>query len=202
MGLAGGRALRGDIDLQMFLLGLGFLLLETKSVTEMSLLFGSTWEVNLLVFSSVLVVILIANWLVLRRRDIPLRPVFLALMASLALGYLLPIRALAGGALWVEWLLGGAVVAAPVLFAAIAFARLFAARANSVRALGYNLFGAAFGGVLEYSVMLLGVKNLYLIAAVAYAGVWLLSERGKEGAPAAGKALRLGSGARGVVGSG
>ena len=33
----------------LFLLGAGFMLLETKAVTELSLLFGSTWIVNAVV---------------------------------------------------------------------------------------------------------------------------------------------------------
>ncbi len=174
---AGGRAMGGGADLQMFLLGLGFLLLETKSVTEMSLLFGSTWQVNLLVFSSILIVILLANGWVLARKDIPLRPILIGLLVSLALGYLVPVGALAGGSIAWEWIVGGALVGLPIFFSALVFARLFKGRAHPVRALGYNVLGAAVGGVLEYSVMLVGVKNLYLLAAIAYALVWVLSER-------------------------
>jgi len=179
---AGGKGMRGNADLEMFFLGLGFMLLETKSVTEMSLLFGSTWGVNLLVFSSILLVILAANWLVILGRGIKLRPVLAGLLVSLGVGFAVPVRSLAGGSLWMEWIVGGALVAAPIFFAALTFATLFRDRVNSVRALGYNLFGAAVGGVLEYSVMLLGVKKLYLIAAVAYALVWLLTERSRTAA--------------------
>lgn len=60
-----GRENIGKPDGTLFFLGAGFLLLETKSVTEMSLLFGSTWQVNVLVFFSILVLILAANLLVL-----------------------------------------------------------------------------------------------------------------------------------------
>ena len=41
---------RGRFDTQMFLLGAAFLLLETRAVTQLSLLFGSTWIVNTSVF--------------------------------------------------------------------------------------------------------------------------------------------------------
>ncbi|MGZ5061610.1 MAG: hypothetical protein ACXWBL_02890 [Usitatibacter sp.] len=44
---------RGRFDWQMFLLGAGFMLLETRAVTELSLLFGSTWVVNTSVFAGV-----------------------------------------------------------------------------------------------------------------------------------------------------
>lgn len=176
---AAGRKLRGGADGEMFLLGVGFVLLETKSVTEMSLLFGSTWKVNLLVFSSILVVILLANWLVLTRSHFRLRHVLIGLLVSLGLGYVVPVRALAGGSLGLEWLLGGTLVAAPIFFAGLTFALLFRDRPNPVRSLAYNLFGAAVGGVLEYSVMIVGVKKLYLIAALAYAILWILRERSK-----------------------
>lgn len=174
---AGGRELTGGTDIEMFLLGLGFLLLETKSVTEMSLLFGSTWEVNLLVFSSILLVILLANWIVLAIPRLALRPVLVALLVSLVIGYLVPVRAIAGESVTLEWLLGGLLVASPVFFASLTFAMLFRARRNSVRSLGYNLLGAAVGGVLEYTVMILGVKALYLVAALAYSSVWLSVEK-------------------------
>lgn len=47
--------------LQMFFLGAGFLLVETKSITELSLLFGSTWVVNAAVFGAILVMALLAT---------------------------------------------------------------------------------------------------------------------------------------------
>jgi hypothetical protein len=51
-------------DLHLFLLGAGFMLLETRSVTQMALLFGSTWIVNAVVFASILLTILVANYFV------------------------------------------------------------------------------------------------------------------------------------------
>ena len=44
---------------QMFFLGAGFMLLETKGVVHMALLFGSTWVVNSIVFFAILVMILL-----------------------------------------------------------------------------------------------------------------------------------------------
>ena len=42
----------------MFFLGAGFMLLETKGVVHMALLFGSTWVVNSVVFAAILMMIL------------------------------------------------------------------------------------------------------------------------------------------------
>jgi Spermine/spermidine synthase domain len=180
LGLVGGvagRNLQGGFDGAMFFMGAGFLLVETKSVTEMSLLFGSTWTVNLLVFSSILVTILIANLLVLRKPWPSLLTPFALLFASLGLAYVVPVR----DVLWLgmagQWFVGGLLVALPILFAATIFAMLFRTRVNPTRALAYNLVGAIVGGVLEYSSMVTGVKALYLIAATAYLGALLFAQR-------------------------
>ena len=53
---------------QMFFLGAGFMLLETKGVVHLALLFGSTWVVNSIVFFAILVMILLSNLYVLAVR--------------------------------------------------------------------------------------------------------------------------------------
>ena len=50
---------------QMFFLGAGFMLLETKGVVQMALLFGSTWMVNSIIFFAILVMVLLSNLFVL-----------------------------------------------------------------------------------------------------------------------------------------
>ncbi len=158
----------GSGDWPMFFLGAGFLLIETKSVAEMSLLFGATWRVNVLVFASILVVVLCANLLTAAGKILPRAFRFAALFASLALAYVVPVRSL----LWLgtlgQWMAGGLLVALPVLFAALIFAELFDSRVDTSRALAFNVFGAVVGGVLEYLSMITGTKGLYLIAAVVY----------------------------------
>lgn len=168
-----GDSLRGSRDWPMFFLGAGFLLVETKSVSEMSLLFGATWRVNVMVFASILVVVLCANVLTATRRTLPRTLRFAGLFASLALAYVVPIRSL----LWLgttgQWLVGGILVALPVLFAALIFAELFASRLDTSRALAFNVFGAVVGGVLEYLSMVTGTKALYVMAAVVYAAAFV-----------------------------
>ena len=44
----------------LFLLGAAFLLLETRAITMFALLFGTTWLVNALVFTGVLLAVLLA----------------------------------------------------------------------------------------------------------------------------------------------
>lgn len=168
----GGRVARRGVDGPMFFMGAGFLLVETKSVTEMSLLFGSTWTVNLLVFSSILVMVLIANLYVLVRPPPRLTPLFAGLFAALAVAYAVPVSSL----LWLgsagQWLLGALMVALPILFAALIFSSLFRHSADPPRALAWNLLGAIVGGVLEYGSMAVGIKALYAVAAVIYLLAW------------------------------
>jgi spermidine synthase len=169
--------LSGPRDWPMFFLGAGFLLVETKSVAEMSLLFGATWRVNVLVFASILLVVLLANVVTARGHVLSRGARFAGLFVSLALAYAVPVRSL----LWLgtsgQWALGGVLVALPVLFAALIFAELFSTRADTSRALAWNVLGAVVGGVLEYLSMLTGTKALYLIAAVVYAAVMLTLRR-------------------------
>lgn len=167
-----GRAVATGFDAPMFFMGAGFLLVETKSVTEMSLLFGSTWTVNLLVFSSILLMVLLANVLVVTRQTLSLASLFMGLIGTLTLAYAVPVSEL----LWLgdagQWLLGGLLVALPILFAALIFSTLLRDRPEPARALAWNLLGAIVGGVLEYAAMAVGIKALYPIAVGIYLLAW------------------------------
>ena len=180
LGIGASDVLRRGFDGSMFFMGAGFLLVETKSVTEMSLLFGSTWTVNLLVFTSILVMVLCANLLVEKRRAFRLPWLFGGLFASLVLAYLIPASQLLWVPLGVQWLAGGLMVALPVLFAALIFSTLLSRRADATQALAYNLLGAIVGGVLEYSAMAFGIKALYVVALATYLVAFFLSRSDKR----------------------
>ena len=47
-----------------FLLGAGFMLVETKAITEMGLAFGNTWQVIAIAMASILVMAFLANGVV------------------------------------------------------------------------------------------------------------------------------------------
>jgi hypothetical protein len=178
MGVGARQSLTGGRwDAAMFFMGAGFLLVETKSVTEMSLLFGSTWTVNLMVFAAILLMVLIANVVVQRREPKSTRPLFLALFATLAVAYVIPASALLPLGTAAQWGAGALMVALPILFASLIFSTLLSRRGDAARALAYNLLGAILGGVLEYSAMALGIKAMYILAAVLYAGAAVYAMR-------------------------
>jgi hypothetical protein len=185
-GLAVGRGAARRFDPAMFLLGAGFLLLETRSVTQMSLLFGSTWTVNLLVFSSILAVLFLANLLVQRLggnaspaspRGLAPRLVFPVLLLVLVGLYFLQAGWLAGLPDAVQWLAAGLCVALPIGLAGLIFPALLRASPDPVAAFGSNLLGAIVGGVAEYLAMMVGIASLSLLAALFYLAAYVLWPR-------------------------
>lgn len=176
-----GRKGVSRFDVPLFLLGAGFLLLETKAVTQMSLLFGSTWVVNLLVFSAILAVLFCANVFVLRRqradRTLKLPLLFGLLAVLLILATFIPVAWLAALPSALQWLAGALYVAAPIGVAGLIFPALFARAKDAQAAFGSNLLGAIVGGVLEYFTMILGINSLTLTAAALYLLAWLVFSR-------------------------
>src|SRR6202008_1189297 len=75
---------------QMFFLGAGFMLLETKGVVHMALLFGSTWIVNSIVFFAILVMILLANLFVILFKPRDLKWFYGLLVAALLVNTFVP----------------------------------------------------------------------------------------------------------------
>jgi Spermine/spermidine synthase domain len=157
----------GASGLRFFFLGMGFLLLETKAVTRLSLLFGSTWIINSVVIGSFLLLAMLANGIV------TFRAVSTVLTYSLLLALLFAdvwfpyslLNALSPG---VKFVLGGAWVALPVFLSGLIFSVELRRFARPAEALGINLFGAVLGGVLENAVMLGGVTLLSALAIAAY----------------------------------
>ncbi len=169
----------GKPDWTLLLLGAGFLLLETKSVTEMSLLFGSTWVVNVLVFSSILIMILLANGLVIRTEKLNPHLQFGLLIFCVLLTYMVPVRELLSLSLPGQWFFGSLMVALPIFFSSILFAVIFRTRGNPAHSLGFNVLGAVFGGLLEYSAMAFGTKSLYLVSLIMYLMAYYMFQKEK-----------------------
>jgi SAM-dependent methyltransferase len=163
-----GRSKRGGYDATMFFLGAGFMLVETKAVVRMALLFGSTWIVNSIVFFAVLVLILLANLYVLRFQPRTLWAAFIGLLVTLLLTVFVPLDALLGLSRVEQILLSSALVAAPIFFAGIVFATRFAKVKEPDRAFGANIAGAMLGGLAEYSSMRLGFQYVGFVAIGFY----------------------------------
>jgi hypothetical protein len=153
---------------QMFLLGAGFMLIETKAVVVMALLFGSTWLVNSIVFFAVLVMILLANLWTLKLRPARLWPYYVGLLATLVLNGLIPLDFFLGMHRSLQIIGSSLLVFAPVFFAGVVFAASFKRAPAPDRAFGYNIAGAMLGGLCENSSMLIGFQYLLLVAVIFY----------------------------------
>lgn len=157
-----------QINAHFFFLGAAFFLLETKSITQMALLFGSTWIVNAVVIAGILMMIIIANLVVIRFNISNAEPFYFLLIVSLVINFLLPVSTFLELSVVPRIALSTITQVIPIFFAGMVFAITFS-QANSIEiALGSNLIGAVVGGIFEYASLVLGLNSLYILAVVFY----------------------------------
>jgi predicted membrane-bound spermidine synthase len=181
---AGGAAMRAP-NWSMFFLGVGFLLLETKGITAMSLLFGSTWIVNLAVISSILLVALVGTILAARGRAPSVVVCLAVVTVLLAVAVIVPASQLVTAVPGLRWLIAAVSVGVPVLFGSMIFSQTFALQPEPTSALAFNILGGVAGGVLEYSSMMLGISALNWLALGAYTLAVVLLLRSRRAAAVA-----------------
>jgi len=181
--LLGGLLLTGSrqrLDGHMFFLGAAFLLIEVSIISKLMLLFGSTWVVNVFVISAVLVMILLANLLVLKRPPMNLKVVYILLFASLLLVYFLSPAQLFLDSYWVKGIIASLIYSLPIFFAGIIFATSFAHSPSAPVALGSNLIGGVLGGLLECVSYSTGIRFLAIVAILVYMMAYLCWRRQKH----------------------
>ena len=177
------RRMTGFADL--FFMGAAFMLLETKNVVQFALLFGTTWLVNALVFTGVLLAVLAA--IEVSRRVVVRRPalLYLALLAALVIAWAVPPGALLSLAVLPRFLAAVAIAFLPIFLANMVFAQRFRDVGDSTAGFGANLLGAMVGGVLEYASLVTGYRALLIVVAVLYGLAFLTGRRYLTGAPPA-----------------
>ena len=108
-----------------FFLGAGFMLLETKSIVQFALLWGSTWSSASLAIASVLVMALasalVASRVEIRRRGL----IAAALLGLIAVNYLIPVGRITFDSRIAESLFYGILVFSPVFCAGLLFSSSF-----------------------------------------------------------------------------
>lgn len=178
----GARAGAGTArpDWPMFFLGGGFLLIETKALAEMALLFGSTWIVNTFVFSGIFIMVLAANWIVHEGVRGLVKPAYVLLVLSLIAWYVFPRAALSSLSYWPRAVVGTTLVVLPLLFAGLIFGSSFATRRAPNVAFGSNLMGAVVGGAAEATSLIWGIRALTLLSLGFYALAWLTARLRNE----------------------
>jgi spermidine synthase len=151
-----------------FFLGAGFMLLETKSIVQFALLWGSTWSSASLAIASVLVMALasalVAARVEIRRRDV----VAVALLGLIALNYVVPVGRVTFESRAAESLFYGLLVFSPVFCAGLLFSSSFKRSSSTATDFGANLLGAIVGGVGEYLSLVAGYQFLLVLVAACY----------------------------------
>jgi SAM-dependent methyltransferase len=163
--------------LNFLCLGMGFTLMESAAVVRLALLFGSTWVINAVVFSSVLAMVFLANLAVQRDIAPRLTVAWGVLLACVTLNYAIEPAIFIGLSPLLRALGCAMLIGAPVFFASVCFSRLFQAQSSSGYALGINLIGAMAGGFAEYLSMLIGMRAVWLLVLVVYLLAWLTTSQ-------------------------
>lgn len=169
-----------SMDWHFFFLGAGFMLLEAQIISKMALLFGTTWVVNSIVISALMVLIVASNVLVEFKPKINVRVVYAGIFVSMLAAYLIPIETYFFRSFWLKAPVATAVLCLPVFFAGIVFIRSFAQVGFRGTALGSNLIGALTGGLLESLSTWTGIRSLLVIAALLYVFSLLTLSRGRN----------------------
>jgi spermidine synthase len=150
-----------------FFLGAGFLLLETQMISRLALYFGSTWQVNCVVLSAILIVLVTANAFVQRMPAVRLGPLYGMLIAALIAIFFVPWESLPFGTRFAGILLAAAYCI-PLFFAGVIFTETFRKFENKSNAFGSNISGAVAGGLAQNFSFVIGLKALLLLAAGFY----------------------------------
>lgn len=152
----------------MFFLGQAFMLVETKSITQLSLFFGATWIVSSVVIGCVLILAYIANWVAGKLNESALPKLYIALACALLLDFFFRVPANTELSPMVLAVIATVIGCLPILFGGMIFSLCFRQATAPALYLSANLLGVAVGGLAENLCLLSGIKSLVVIAMVLY----------------------------------
>ena len=156
------------ISLELAALGAGFMLIEAFGISKGAVLFGSTWQVNTVVVSGVLLMVLGANFLASKLPNIPRIYIYPLILLATAVLYQFPYEYLFTFDTLTRAGVYGLLAPLPLFFSGYCFARAYTDSNNRSAALGVNLFGALIGGMVQLSSYAFGIRSAVLFAGVAY----------------------------------
>jgi spermidine synthase len=158
---------------QFFLLGAGFLLMETQLVSRLGLYFGTTWIVNCIALTGILAVLLAANVWVMHHRPGKLHLYYVGLCGMLIVDYVVPWYRIPGSGTLVGILICFAYCI-PIFIAGIIFTENFRRTAGNSGAFGANMLGSVAGGLAQNLSFIFGMKALLLVSAIVYGSAAIL----------------------------
>jgi len=179
-GQRSGGAVRLGPLVPFFVLGAGFMILETKAITQFALIWGSTWVVASATIASVLVMAALGAWLAGRVSRINPWVVGAPLLLLLLAAWFLPIGTIGFRSLAAETAFYSLLTFSPVLLAGLMFSGSLKQTDNVAFAYGANLLGAMVGGVAEYLALVTGYRVLLVAIAACYLIAILLYPSGNR----------------------
>ena len=144
------------------------MLLETKAVVHMTLLFGSTWLVNSIVFFAILSMILASNLFVWFVKPTNLGPYYALLAGVLILNIIVPMSTFLALPGFQKVIASCAMTFIPIFFAGVVFGTLFGASKQPDIDFGSNIAGAVLGGLAESLSLLVGFNSMLAVALTFY----------------------------------
>jgi len=130
----------------------------------------NTWQVNAVIVSGVLLMILLANLLQHLFPSVSIRLVYLGLIASCLGLYFIDLARFAFLPYTIKAVLVGGLTTLPMVFSGIVFIRSLTAVKGKDEALGANLLGALVGGLLQALTFVTGIRALLLVVSAFYLG--------------------------------
>lgn len=155
-------------SLPCFFLGAGFMLVETKGITELALVYGTTWIVVSAVIAAIVIMAFFANLLVIKIGNPHPLVTYPLLCGSLVAGLYLISANMNGLTPLLSRVVMTAVLTLPLFFSGFAFSAELRKSVSVAVALSSNLLGAMLGGFLEYNSMYFGFRSLYFVALIMY----------------------------------
>ena len=152
-----------------FFLGAGFMLVETKCITEIAKIYGSTWMVTSIVIAAILIMAFIANLMVIKKVKLNNLQIYSLLFVTLFIGYFFSKTAFDFLDKNILNFVLPVLLTLPLLFSGLAFSKeLSKLKSASQAYLSVNILGAMLGGFLEYNSMYFGFSSLYFLGGFLY----------------------------------
>jgi len=160
-----------------FFLGSGFMLIETKGITELALVFGSTWFVVSIVIAFILIMAYFANLLIIKKIKIKAYLIYTLVLLSISLGYFYTLIDHGSVNSITQKILTPSILTIPIFFSGLAFSKQLSIEKTVSVALSSNILGAIFGGLLEYNSMYFGFRSLYILGFIMYLAAFIFAKK-------------------------
>ena len=159
---------KGNFSFICFFLGAGFMLIETKCITEIAKIYGSTWMVTSIVIAAILIMAFIANLMVIKKIKFNNLQIYSLLFVTLFIGYFFSKTAFNFLDQKILNFVLPILLTLPLLFSGLAFSKELSKLKSASQALSANILGAMLGGFLEYNSMYFGFSSLYFLGGFLY----------------------------------